>query len=84
MTFRDYIRLNLLIIVQKRDRKTDRNKTPPDIIFKAVRAVKLHILFIRQDNSEFNMNYCTLSRYCKKIILKKIIYTRILLFQQFK
>jgi len=41
--------------------------------------VKLHNLSIRQLASEFNMNYRTLS--CARF-LRKIIYIRILLFQQ--
>jgi len=29
-------------LVQKRERKTDRGKIPPDIILEAVRAVKIY------------------------------------------
>jgi len=36
--FRDYIRLDLLIMIRKRkERKTDRDKPSPDITLKAVR-----------------------------------------------
>jgi len=50
--FRDYVRLDLLWY---------------ENVLKAVRAVKLYNLAIRQIASEFNMNYPTLSHYCKKI-----------------
>jgi len=35
-------------MIQKQERKIDRNKTLPDITLKAVRAVKIHNLSIRQ------------------------------------
>jgi len=38
----------------------------PDIILEAVRAVKIHNLFIQQIALEFNMNYRVLNRYCEK------------------
>jgi len=53
-------------MVRKRERKTDRNKIHPNTL-KAIKAVKLYNLSILQATSEFNMNYRTLSRYCKKI-----------------
>jgi len=55
-------------MIRKQGKKTDRDKTPPDIILKAVSAVKIHNLSIRQAILEFNMNYCTVSRYYKKRI----------------
>jgi len=45
----------------------DRSKTRPDIIFKIVRAVKIHNLSIQEAALKFNMNYRALSRYRKKI-----------------
>jgi len=33
-------------LIQKQERKTDRGKTPPDIILGAVRAMKIHNLSI--------------------------------------
>jgi len=54
-------------MIQKQEKKTEKGKTPPDIILKAVRAVKIHNLSIWQAALEFNMDYCALSRYCKKI-----------------
>jgi len=53
-------------MVRKQERKTNRGKTPLDIILRA-RVMKIHNLSIRQVALEFNINYCTLSRYCKKI-----------------
>jgi len=62
--------------------KTDRDKTPPDIVLRAVRAI--HNLSIWQVTLEFNMNYWTLSRYCIiRGFQKRIIYMKTLLFQQF-
>jgi len=43
------------------------DKIPSDIILKAVRTAKIHNLSIQQTTLEFNMNYCTLSGYCKKL-----------------
>jgi len=33
-------------LIQKQERKTDKGKTPPDIILEVVRAVKIHNLSI--------------------------------------
>jgi len=65
-------------MVRKQKKKIDRgNKTLPDIILKAVRAVKIHnfhiyhliYISIRQAALDFNINYCplshALSNYCK-------------------
>jgi len=41
--------------------------------------VKLHNLFIRQVASKLNMNYCMLSRYCKKISEKDYLYENIVI-----
>jgi len=70
-------------MVQKQEKKTERCKIPPDIIMKVVRAVKLHNLSSRKVTSKFNMNYRPLV-VIERRFLKKIIYTRILLFQQLK
>jgi len=51
----------------KQEKKTNKSKTPPDIILKVVRAMKIHNLSIRQAELEFNTNYRILNRYCKKI-----------------
>jgi len=44
-------------MIRKQERKTNKGKTPPDIILKAVRAMQIHNLSIRQTELEFNMNY---------------------------
>jgi len=65
--FRGYVRLNYNYEnYEKKKRKTDRGKIPPDIILEIVRAVKIHNLFTRQVALKFNMNYRALSHYCKK------------------
>jgi len=61
-----YIYLYIILYIIYQERKTDKDKTPLDIILKAVRAVKVHNLSIRQVALEFNMNYPA-NRYCKKI-----------------
>jgi len=43
-----------------------RDKISSDIILEAVKAVKIHNLYIRQTALGFNMNYRALSDYCKK------------------
>jgi len=58
---RSYIRLDLLIMVWKWEKEQTEVKFRQ--ILKAVRAMKLHNLSIRQATLEFNMNYCTLNRY---------------------
>jgi len=47
----------IVIVIQKQKRKTDKHKTSPNVILETVITVKIHNLSIRQTILEFNTNY---------------------------
>lgn len=54
-------------------RKTDRGSTPDDVKILAVRQVKIMGQSVRSTARLFNMDYRTLSRYCKKISINDLV-----------
>jgi len=50
----------------KTKKEDDRDKISPDIILKAVKAVKIQKIIYLQAALEFNINYRALNHCCKK------------------
>lgn len=53
-------------------RKSERGKTPPDVMLRAARAVKLQGQSVRLAASNFNIPFNTLGRYGSKITLDEL------------
>lgn len=60
-------------MVRHYKRKTDRASAPDDVKLLAVRHVKILGKSLRSTARLFNMDYRTLSRYCKKIPLNELV-----------
>lgn len=53
-------------------RKSERGKTPPDVMVRAARAVKLQGQSLRSAASDFGIPFNTLRRYCSKFTLAEL------------
>lgn len=53
-------------------RKSERGKTPPDVMLRAARAVKLQGQSVRSAASDFRIPFNTLRRYCSKFTLDEL------------
>ncbi|CAH1985292.1 unnamed protein product [Acanthoscelides obtectus] len=57
-------------------RKTEKGKAPPDVLLRAARLVRLGSS-IRKAAADFNVNYRTLTRYCKKLPESELLDDRV-------
>lgn len=53
-------------------KKTQRGETPPDVMLRAVRAVKQDKRSLRETSRDFAIPIMTLRRYCKKFSVDEI------------
>lgn len=59
-------------MVRHHKKKTDRGNTSTETMLRAAREVVLNNKSIRQTAKDFNVNYRTLARYCKKIPMNEL------------
>lgn len=53
-------------------RKSERGKTPPDVMLRAAKAVKIEGLSLRAAAMVFNIPFNTLRRYCNKFTQEEL------------